>query len=364
MRTEKQLSKNRLFFMICAVMLMVASVVTVSSGVEAKVSILSTEVTYNKGIGPDESKVTTPQDAKDTNWDLGKHNLSEPKCTDENFTFMYWVKDGDSSETPYSAGASYEVEPNDTTLSFTAIWGVKISFDANTKTTNASVTVPGDLVARYGTEFSLDDSAFLTDSDFLGWSVSKDAKDAKYTKTNNKIPADSTKAPLILYAVWNGFTVTYHANTGNESTDSAVTGIPSDSTKYVGENLTATVMGNGKLATNNANYGTMKDGVPTRTGFTFAGWATTQNATKAEYQPGDTIGPLTKDIDLYAVWTSGTAATTGGTTSGTSTAATSTTKTPQTGDNDHFFLYIVMAVLSLAGIGYLCYDLKKAKATK
>ena len=68
---------------------------------------------------------------------------------------------------------------------------------------------------------------------------------------------------------------------------------------------------------------------------------------------------MTKDIDLYAVWTSGTNATTG-TTSGTTT----TTKTPQTGDSDYLMLYIVMAVLSLVGIAYLCYDQKKAKASK
>ena len=64
---------------------------------------------------------------------------------------------------------------------------------------------------------------------------------------------------------------------------------------------------------------------------------------------------MDKDLELYAVWTKGGAAES-------STKTTSTT--PQTGDSDHFALYILMAALSLLGICYLGYDQKKAKARK
>ncbi|MGN1011574.1 MAG: InlB B-repeat-containing protein [Clostridia bacterium] len=156
--------------------------------------------------------------------------------------------------------------------------------------------------------------------------------------------------------------MTYHANTGSDATDSSVT-VPVDNTKYIGsgDDLVATIMGDGKLATDHVHAATMKDATPVRTGYTFAGWATTATATKAEYQPGAKTDPMTKDMDLYAVWTSGTAATTAAT-SGSGT--TTTTKTPQTGDSDYLMLYIVMAVLSLVGIAYLSYDQKKAKSSK
>lgn len=370
MRTEKQLSKNRLFFMICAVMLMVASVVTVSSGVEAqtklKASILSAKVTYDPGFGPKSADVTLPTDTNE-GWNPGdKHKMEAPTCKDTNYSFMYWTLEGDTSGATYTAGQEYEVKADDTELKFVAVWGVKVTYDANLNDTSESITLPQESTIALKKDFQVNETLTATNYEFLGWSTEAKKSDAtpEY-KVGDTMKGDLITGPVKLYAIWKAkfLRVTYYANTGNESTDSAVT-VPVDTTKYMGDNLKVTVMGNGKLATDNANYGTMKDATPTRSGYTFAGWATTKDATKAEYQPGATIDQITKDMDLYAVWTSGTTATTGGTTSGTSTAATSTTKTPQTGDNDHFFLYIVMAVLSLAGIGYLCYDLKKAKATK
>ena len=46
---------------------------------------------------------------------------------------------------------------------------------------------------------------------------------------------------------------------------------------------------------------TLSETVPTREGFTFKGWAESEGATEAQYQPG---GSFTKDADttLYAVW--------------------------------------------------------------
>ena len=244
---------------------------------------------------------------------------------------------------------------------------MKVTFDKNLDDVDETVTVPKDDEVLYGAEYKIDpqDAAFTaTNYEFLGWSTEakKDSSEPeyKYTDANNVIKAD---APIKLYAIWKAkfLRVTYHANTGSDATDSAVT-VPVDTTKYMGEGdgLIATIMGDGKLASDHVHAATMKDATPVRTGYTFAGWATTATATTAEYKPGDKINPMTKDVDLYAVWTSGTTAA-AGTTSGTTTT---TTKTPQTGDNDYLILYIVMAALSLMGIAYLCYDQKKAKASK
>lgn len=47
---------------------------------------------------------------------------------------------------------------------------------------------------------------------------------------------------------------------------------------------------------------TISPETPVRTGYSFLGWATTEDAETAEYQPGDTIQIGTEDITLYAVW--------------------------------------------------------------
>lgn len=108
---------------------------------------------------------------------------------------------------------------------------------------------------------------------FLGWSTSATATTATYSAggsyTNN--------SGATLYAVWkaNTYTVKYNANGG--------TGAPSNQTKTHGKTLT------------------LSNAVPTRTNYTFKGWATSASATTAMYQPG---GSYTANaaVTLYAVW--------------------------------------------------------------
>lgn len=71
------------------------------------------------------------------------------------------------------------------------------------------------------------------------------------------------------------YTVSYNANGG--------TGAPSTQTKYY----------KGKLL--------LTETVPTREGYTFAGWATSANATTAAYHPGD-VYSMDANVTFYAVW--------------------------------------------------------------
>ena len=109
---------------------------------------------------------------------------------------------------------------------------------------------------------------------FLGWSLTKSSTTAEYgSGVGIRIYGHTT-----LYAVWqftNQYTITYNANGG--------AGAPAPQTKTHGVTLTLS-------------------GVkPTRTGYEFLGWATTSNATTAQYNPG---GVFTTDATtvLYAVW--------------------------------------------------------------
>lgn len=80
------------------------------------------------------------------------------------------------------------------------------------------------------------------------------------------------------------YTIQYNANGGS--------GAPAAQTKTQGVTLT------------------LSSTVPTRSGYTFLGWAESQSATAAQYQPGN---PFTKDANttLYAVWKSNVVSVTG-----------------------------------------------------
>lgn len=108
---------------------------------------------------------------------------------------------------------------------------------------------------------------------FLGWSTSSTATAATYSAGSNY----TANSAITLYAVWkaNTYQVTYDANGGS--------GAPSAQTKTYGTTL--------KLSTT----------IPTRTNYTFKGWATSASATTATYSAG---GNYTSNaaVKLYAVW--------------------------------------------------------------
>ena len=87
----------------------------------------------------------------------------------------------------------------------------------------------------------------------------------------------TANASVTLYAQWTAITykVTFNANGG--------TGAPAQQTKTYGVNLT------------------LSSTKPTRSGYTFKGWATTSTATAATYAAGGTYA-ANAAITLYAVW--------------------------------------------------------------
>lgn len=112
-----------------------------------------------------------------------------------------------------------------------------------------------------------------TGHSFLGWSTSSTATTATYTAGGSY----TANSAATLYAVWkaNTYKVTYNANGGS--------GAPSAQTKTYGVTLTLSSV------------------KPTRTNYTFKGWATSASATTASYQAG---GSYTTNaaVTLYAVW--------------------------------------------------------------
>ena len=106
---------------------------------------------------------------------------------------------------------------------------------------------------------------------FAGWSPDPYANHASYFGGDSVIlSADST-----LYAVWEKetYTLTYHANGGSSAPSSQ--------------------QGHGSV--------TLSSGSPSRSGYTFLGWALNSSASSAQYSPGATYY-LSENTTLYAVW--------------------------------------------------------------
>lgn len=108
---------------------------------------------------------------------------------------------------------------------------------------------------------------------FLGWGTSASDTTVDYSSGATY----SANAGIILYAIWkaNTYTVSYNLNGGS--------GTFANQTKTYGKTLT------------------LHTAIPTRTYYTFLGWATYQTATTATYSAGGSY-TSNSSVTLYAVW--------------------------------------------------------------
>ena len=139
---------------------------------------------------------------------------------------------------------------------------------------NGGSGLPGEQTAYVGVEKILSKTKPTRSGySFLGWSTSKTATKADYQPGATY----SAKKTITLYAVWkaNTYTLTYNANGGQ--------GAPVSQTATAGQSIT------------------ISSAKPTRSGYSFLGWATSQDATKSQYAPGSKYTGST-NVTLYAVW--------------------------------------------------------------
>ncbi len=147
----------------------------------------------------------------------------------------------------------------------------KITYDANGGTgAPATQTKTYQIAMRLSTT-----KPIRVGHTFLGWATSATATEANQSYAPGSLY--TTNGPLTLYAVWDPvkFDVTYDANGGS--------GAPEAQVKSYGTTL--------QLSTT----------VPTRTGYRFLGWSTSDTATTATYQAGSNY-TANAAATLYAVW--------------------------------------------------------------
>ena len=198
--------------------------------------------------------------------------LSTQKPRRTGYTFLGWSTSSTATTATYSPGDTYT---NNGRVTLYAVWASKtytISYDANggggapgsqRKTHDIKILIPTVEPVRNGYTF-------------LGWGVSRTSTSPTYQ------PGEwyYSNISRTLYAVWQknaptSYTVSYDANGGS--------GAPSSQTKT--QDITLTLSGT----------------KPTRSGYTFLGWATSSSATRASYQPGGSY-TANASVTLYAVW--------------------------------------------------------------
>lgn len=167
------------------------------------------------------------------------------------------------SSASYHAGTS----TGSVTVTIPALPSYTVSYNAN-----GHGTAPAAQTKYYNTTLALRGAISATGYTFKGWATSASGAVAYAAGANYTVNSGVT-----LYAIWQAVTysVTYNANGGS--------GAPASQTKTYGVTLT------------------LRSELPTRTGFTFIGWATTNSATTAAYQPGGSY-TANSAVTLYAVW--------------------------------------------------------------
>lgn len=211
-------------------------------------------------------------ESKGSGWD---YTISSVKPTKVGYTFQGWATYSWASSASYHGGDTYKLNQNTT---FYAVWSrnsYTISYNAN-----GGTGAPSSQTKYYGTTLTLSSAKpYRTGYTFKGWGLYASSTSPVYQ------PGDDYNYNIsrTLYAVWEKdappapttYTVSYNANGGS--------GAPASQTKT--KDIALILSGT----------------KPTRSGYTFLGWATSSSATSASYQPGGSY-TANASVTLYAVW--------------------------------------------------------------
>ncbi len=231
--------------------------------------------TYTVVYNPNAEGVTGTMVSSDFTYDTSA-TLTKNGFTRDGYTFCGWATSAGSNTIEYGDGASIKnlTSVNRGEVTLYAVWSKNtytLTYDSNggenapeQQTGNTTYTVSDAKPVRVGYTFR-------------GWAASADATTAEYEAGNTITLTGNTT----LYAIWEEitYTITYNANGG----------------KFAGgeDTVNATWKFNDNV--------TVSSDEPVKAGSEFKGWATSADATTAEYKAGASIA-LTESVTLYAVW--------------------------------------------------------------
>ena len=214
-----------------------------------------------------------------------KHNFAGYKLTMDN-------NDGDAptSVTQSASGFKGIMQMGNFTLNAQwTPWKHTVRYDANAKNDTSVKGIPASQSKTANVDITLSsDVPTRNGYTFLGWNTQADGKGTAYA-AGATYTHDQDGGTVTLYAQWTPWkhVLHYNKNVPTSSTSQTVSNMPVDQTKTFGQLMTISNL------------------VPTRKGYTFAGWYTQSNGTGTKYNPGSNYAADQNGgtVNLYAKWT-------------------------------------------------------------
>ena len=214
-----------------------------------------------------------------------KHNFAGYKLTMDN-------NDGDAptSVTQSASGFKGIMQMGNFTLNAQwTPWKHTVRYDANEKNDTSVKGIPASQSKTANVDIKLSsDVPTRNGYTFLGWTTKADGNGTAYA-AGATYTHDQDGGTVTLYAKWTPWkhVLHYNKNVPTSSTSQTVSNMPVDQTKTFGQLMTISNL------------------VPTRKGYTFAGWYTQSNGTGTKYNPGSNYAADQNGgtVNLYAKWT-------------------------------------------------------------
>ena len=203
-------------------------------------------------------------------------NLPHNGFTKDHGTFAGWNTKADGSGANYTAGSTVESVSKNTV--FYAQWvmdrKISVSFDGNGADEGSLVPV----TVYINTSFEIPSHSFTkAHAVFTGWNTETDGSGTGYDDCGTFAGATQD---TVLYAQWqmlDSHTATFDPNGAESGSVDAIV-------SYVDEELVLPKNGFSKEHA------------------TFLGWNTAADGTGTSYQPGESMGVISEDVNLYAQW--------------------------------------------------------------
>ena len=222
-------------------------------------------------------------------------SIGAPTRSKHNFTGYILTMDNNDGDAPTSVTQSASgfkgiMQMGDFTLNAQwTPWKHTVRYDANAKNDTSVKGIPASQSKTANVDIKLSsDVPTRNGYTFLGWNTQADGKGTAYA-AGAIYKNDQNGGTVTLYAQWTPWkhVLHYNKNVPTSSTSQTVSNMPVDQTKTFGQFMAISNL------------------VPTRKGYTFAGWYTQSNGTGTKYNPGSNYAADQNGgtVNLYAKWT-------------------------------------------------------------
>ena len=222
-------------------------------------------------------------------------SIGAPTRSKHNFTGYKLIMDNNDGNAPTSVTQSASgfkgiMQMGNFTLNAQwTPWKHTVRYDANAKNDTSVKGIPASQSKTANVDIKLSSSVPTRNGyTFLGWNTKADGKGTAYA-AGAIYKNDQNGGTVTLYAQWTPWkhVLHYNKNVPTSSTSQTVSNMPVDQTKTFGQLMTISNL------------------VPTRKGYTFAGWYTQSNGTGTKYDPGSNYAADQNGgtVNLYAKWT-------------------------------------------------------------